>query len=363
MTRVEVRGQSPYAVSIGRGLERTIIDFIRALEVQRVAIITQPAVRSHADNLARKCAEAGIIAVVMGVPDAEAGKTLEIAGQCWNTLGQHSFTRNDAVIGFGGGAVTDLAGFVASAWMRGIKVIHVPTTLLAMVDASVGGKTGVNTMTGKNLVGTFHEPSAVFIDLDFLDQLPKEEIIAGSAEIIKTGFIADPVIIDHYEHSNSSCLDPRGLLPELIMRSVKVKAQVVSQDLTESSLREILNYGHTFGHAVERCEDYTWRHGQAVAVGMMFIAHLAFNRGIISAELLDLHRRILDSIGLATSYSASEWDDLFVAMRHDKKNRTGRIRFVAINDIADPMRIEDATEEEMRAAYEAISGTASTESK
>ena len=166
--------------------------------------------------------------------------------------------------------------------MRGIKVVQVPTTLLAMVDAAVGGKTGINTASGKNLVGAFHEPDSVFIDLGRIDTLPHAEVVSGSAELIKTGFIADPRILELYQQG------PREHWPELVERSVAVKANVVGQDLKESGLREILNYGHTLGHAIERRENYTWRHGNAVAVGMMFVAHLAQRRGLIDEALVCL---------------------------------------------------------------------------
>ena len=247
-----------------------------------------------------------------------------------------------------------MAGFVAAGWMRGIKVIQVPTTLLAMVDAAVGGKTGINTKVGKNLVGAFHEPDSVFVDLERLDTLPQAEIVAGSAEIIKTGFIHDPVIVERYVENPGACLDPRGVLPELIERSIAVKAAVVGEDLKEAGLRETLNYGHTFGHAVERQENYAWRHGNAVAVGMMFIAHLSHQRGLIDAELVELHRSILTNIGLPTAYQPGKFAELYEAMTHDKKNRDGKIRFVALTGIGATTRIEGPTREELEAAYAAI---------
>ena len=262
------------------------------------------------------------------------------------------------MIGIGGGAATDLAGFVAASWMRGVRVIQVPTTLLAMVDAAVGGKTGVNTAAGKNLVGAFHEPAAVFIDLDMLATLPEGEIVAGSAEIIKTGFIADPVILQRYETDPAACLRVAdgGYLPELIRRSVAVKASVVGEDLKESGLREILNYGHTFGHAVELNEQFVWRHGNAVAVGMMFIANLSHARGLIDAELVARHANILSSVGLPTSYKPGEFDRLYRGMTRDKKNRDGKIRFVALTKVGECTRITDATKAELEAAYQRISG-------
>ena len=292
---------------------------------------------------------------LIDVPDAEAAKQLSVIGSVWEQLGEKGFNRRDAIIGLGGGATTDLAGFAAAGWMRGIKVIQVPTTLLAMVDAAVGGKTGINTAAGKNLVGAFHEPDSVFVDIERLETLPAAELVAGSAEIIKTGFIHDPVILERYDSDPAACVDPQGYLPELIERSIAVKAAVVGEDLKESGLRETLNYGHTFGHAVERHEQYRWRHGNAVAVGMMFIAHLAHARGLIEAELVEKHRRILDSIGLPTTYRPGQFADLYEAMTHDKKNRDGQIRFVALTGVGETTRLEGPSMEELEAAYAAIS--------
>ena len=274
---------------------------------------------------------------------------MEVLSGLWELLGEKKFSRQDVVIGVGGGAATDLAGFVAATWMRGIKVIQVPTSLLGMVDAAVGGKTGINTAAGKNLVGSFHEPDSVFIDLERLITLPEEELISGSAELIKTGFIADPRILELYMD------DPQAHYAELVERSVAVKASVVSQDLKESGLREILNYGHTLGHAIELRENYTWRHGNAVAVGMMFVAHLARNRGLIGDDIVDMHRNILERICLPTTYEAGAFDELYEAMTRDKKNRDGRVRFVVLDGLGSCTRIEDSTIEEMRDAYSAIS--------
>lgn len=352
---IRVEGPAPYDVVIDRGLNAAIVERLNTIGAASVGIIFQPALEEPAQELAQACAEAGLQPVLLDIPDAEAAKQLSVVGGLWDELGKAGFTRKDAIIGLGGGATTDLAGFVAATWMRGIAVIQVPTTLLAMVDAAVGGKTGINTDAGKNLVGSFHEPDSVFIDLDRLDTLPQAEIVAGSAEIIKTGFIHDPQIIEYYLNSPEECIKPSGLLPELIGRSVAVKGAVVGEDLKEAGLRETLNYGHTFGHSVELRENYRWRHGNAVAVGMMFIAHLAHARGLIGADLVEKHEQILRTIGLPTSYEGGHFDELYAGMTRDKKNRDGNIRFVALTGIGSTTRIEGPTHEELRAAYEAIS--------
>lgn len=355
---VSVNGASPYDVVIGTDLTPLIVERAQASGAAQVALLHQPALSEVAAEIDAALQATGLSVLHLEVPDAEAGKTLKVAGECWDQLGDATFGRRDIIIGIGGGAATDLAGYVAAAWMRGVRVIQVPTTVLGMVDAAVGGKTGINTAAGKNLVGAFHEPDAVFIDLNRVLTLPDDEIIAGSAEIIKTGFIADEEILRLYESDPAACLKKEvegSHLPELIARSVRVKGSVVSADLKESNLREILNYGHTFAHAVELRENFTWRHGNAVAVGTMFIAHLSHNLGLIDATLLERHRAILQAIGLPTSYEAGVFDELYEGMTRDKKNRDGNIRFVALTAVGDVTRIEGPAREELIKAYEAIS--------
>ncbi|GAB3591216.1 3-dehydroquinate synthase [Corynebacterium faecale] len=355
---VSVNGASPYDVVIGSGLTPLIVERAKNSGAAQVALLHQPTLAGVAAEIDAALQAAGLPVLHLEVPDAEAGKTLAVAGECWDKLGDAAFGRRDIIIGIGGGAATDLAGFIAAAWMRGVRVIQVPTTVLGMVDAAVGGKTGINTAAGKNLVGAFHEPDAVFIDLDRVLTLPDDEIIAGSAEIIKTGFIADEEILKLYETDPVACLQKEvegSHLPELIARSVRVKGAVVSADLKESNLREILNYGHTFAHAVELREDFTWRHGNAVAVGIMFIANLSHNLGLIDAALLERHRAILTAIGLPTSYEAGAFDELYEGMTRDKKNRDGNIRFVALNAVGDVTRLEGPDRAELIRAYDNIS--------
>ena len=352
MADIKVAGPSPYTVRIDHGLDDQVAQRIVEIGARQALIVHQDPLTAAAESLQQRLGDNGISATLAPIPDAEDGKSLAVAEKLWHALGEKNFSRQDVVVGLGGGATTDLAGFVAATWMRGIKVVQVPTTLLAMVDAAVGGKTGINTAAGKNLVGAFHEPDSVFIDLDRLETLPEEEFIAGSAEIIKTGFIADPIILDIYRAGGSILAEK---IAELIERSVAVKGSVVAQDLKESSLREILNYGHTLGHAIEKRENYRWRHGNAVAVGMMFVAILARNRGLIDDDVVELHREILEGIGLPTTYDADAFDELFEGMTHDKKNRNGQIRFVVLDGIGSTTRIEDAGIEELRSAYTELS--------
>ncbi|MDL9937309.1 3-dehydroquinate synthase [Gordonia sp. ABSL1-1] len=354
---IRVDAGVPYDVIIGRGLLGEVAE--AATGADRVAILYQPPLQQTAEQIREFLAGKGFDAHRIEIPDAEAGKDLSVASFCWEVFGRIGLKRNDKVVSLGGGAATDLAGFVAATWMRGIGVIHVPTTLLAMVDAAVGGKTGINTDAGKNLVGSFHEPDAVLIDTGTLETVPRNEVIAGLAEVIKTGFIADPAILDIIEADPAAATDPTGtVLPELIRRSVQVKADVVSADLKESSLREILNYGHTLGHAIERRERYRWRHGAAVSVGLVFAAELARLAGRLDDATADRHKRVLELVGLPTTYDADALGDLVEGMAGDKKNRSGVLRFVVLDGLAKPGRLEGPDPGLIAAAYSAVASDA-----
>jgi 3-dehydroquinate synthase len=259
------------------------------------------------------------------------------------------------VIGFGGGTITDLAGFVAATWLRGVGIVQIPTTLLAMVDAAVGGKTGVNTSEGKNLVGVFHSPSAVVVDLETLATLPKNEVLAGFAEVVKCGFISDTEILTIIESDFEKAVDPSSeAFVELVRRSIQVKADVVATDFKESGLREILNYGHTLGHAIELAERYKWRHGAAISIGMIFVAELAHLNGRLSIEAVQRHRDLFTKLGLPTSYPADKWPQLLANMQVDKKSRGGNLRFVVLDDVGKPTIMHAPTEEILFAAYQEI---------
>lgn len=344
-----------YDVLIGNGVLAQLPQVVPA-DATRVLLLHAPALADRAVRLGEELRTEGRVVLVEQLPDAEQAKTANVVARLWSVLGRAGFTRTDVVIALGGGATTDLGGFVAASWLRGVRVVQLPSTLLGMVDAAVGGKTGINTPEGKNLVGAFHEPVAVLADLDLLDTLPSAHLVAGLAEVAKCGFIADPVILDLIRADPQLAHDPRGeVLPELVRRAVAVKAHVVAADLKESSLREVLNYGHTFAHAIEQVEHYTWRHGDAVAVGMVYVAELAHRAGLMDAELVTAHREILTSLGLPTTYEGGLWEDLLTAMRRDKKTRGDLLRFVALTAIAQPTRLEGPSEEDLRAAYDAVS--------
>lgn len=292
---------------------------------------------------------------VFRVPDGEDGKSITTLHKVWDWLGAAGFTRSDLVIGIGGGAITDLAGFAAASWLRGVDWVAVPTSLAGMVDASVGGKTGVNSDYGKNLIGAFHSPISVIIDTGFLKTLSDRDFSAGMAEVIKCGFIADQKILDlAIAHTVDSARSNLEVISELIHRAVTVKAQVVSSDFKESFAREALNYGHTLGHAIEIHSKYQLRHGEAVSIGLVYAAELAAARGLISNAELELHRTILLSYGLPITFERQAWQKLAPLLALDKKARGNTIRFVALNGIGSTVRLEDLTSSELDAAYERI---------
>lgn len=335
---IMVNGTQPYPVVIGNGLFEQVVASIPA-SATRVAVVHPRALRATGEQL-REDLSVRFAAISLEIPDAEEAKSVEVLNYCWSVLGDNGFTRSDALVAVGGGSTTDLAGFVAATWLRGVPIVQVPTTLLAMVDAAVGGKTGINTPSGKNLVGSFHEPVAVICDLDTLQELPKAEMMSGLAEVIKTGFIADPVILDLVERDPAAALDPSSAgLREAISRSIRVKADVVAGDLKEAVGvelgREILNYGHTLGHAIELNERYRWRHGPAIAVGMVYVAELARLVGRLDDAVVDRHREVLSSVGLPTSYEGA-FGPLLRAMQRDKKTRGDTLRFVILSGVARP---------------------------
>src|ERR1700736_535966 len=353
-TRIDVTpsdGGPPYQVVVGVGVlgelpglvperARTVV----VIHAEGIGEIARPACGAPAGPVFRGRAEP--------VPDGEAAKTVEVAAGLWSRLARHGVTRSDCVVGIGGGAATDLAGFVAATWLRGVQVVLVPTTLLGMADAAVGGKTAIDIPEGKNLVGAFHSPAGVLAALVTLETLPREDYVSGLAEVIKAGFIADPVILDLVQQDPEGATVPHGVhARELIERAIRVKAGVVSDDLTEKGPREVLNYGHTLGHAIERVEEYRFRHGDAVAIGMVYAAELGRLAGRLDDQTTALHRTVLASVGLPTSYRPGAWPYLREAMSVDKKARGARLRLVVLDGLARPAILDDPSEELLKDAY------------
>ncbi|PZS13141.1 MAG: 3-dehydroquinate synthase [Pseudonocardiales bacterium] len=353
-TRIPVAGAAGYDVLIGRGLLAELPPLLGT--AIRVAVIHPPTLAGTAEQVRERLVAQGLDAHAIEVPDGEDAKTLQVAGLCWQALGQAGFTRSDTIVGLGGGATTDLAGWVAAAWLRGVRVVHLPTTLAGMVDAAVGGKTGINTERGKNLVGAFHAPAGVICDLDALKTLPSEDYLAGLAEVVKCGFIADPAILELIEADPAAAAKAGSAVErELIERSVRVKARVVAADPTEQGLREILNYGHTLGHAIERAERYRWRHGEAISIGLAYAAALARLLGRLEDAVADRHRTVLESVGLPTRYRADAFAALLESMRVDKKARGNRIRFILLDGLAQPVAVDDPDPAALAAAYSEVS--------
>jgi 3-dehydroquinate synthase len=347
---IEVAVDPPYPVIIGTGLLGELGELVGSRH--RVAILHQPVLAQTAEAIRHHLSEKGVDAHRIELPDAEAGKDLQVVAFLWEVLGRIGIDRKDAIVSLGGGAATDVAGFAAATWLRGVDIVHVPTTLLAMVDAAIGGKTGINTDAGKNLVGAFHQPAAVVVDLAVLQTLPPNELVAGMAEVVKAGFIADPVILEMIEADPQAAVDPSGvILPELIRRAIAVKATVVAADERESALREILNYGHTLAHAIERRERYRWRHGAAVSVGLVFAAELARLTGRLDSATAQRHRDVLVALGLPVTYDADALPELLGYMAGDKKTRSGVLRFVVLDGLAKPGRLEGPDPALLAAAY------------
>ena len=352
-TRIPVGGPAPYEVVVGHGLLGELPPLLG--KATRVAVIHPPTLRATAEGVRDDLIATGLDAHAIEIPDGEDAKTVQVAGFCWDVLGQVGFTRSDAIVGLGGGATTDLAGWVAAAWLRGVRVVQVPTTLAGMVDAAIGGKTGINIDRGKNLVGAFHPPAGVLCDLNTLDTLPAHDYVAGLAEVVKCGFIADPAILDLIERDPVAAGRAGNPVErELIERSVRVKAHVVSEDLTEQGLREILNYGHTLGHAIERAEHYRWRHGAAVSVGLVYAAALGRLLGRLDDATADRHRAILSSLGLPVAYRDGAFTSLLETMRVDKKARGNHIRFIVLDGLARPVAVDDPDPAVLAAAYSEV---------
>ncbi|KFI92353.1 bifunctional shikimate kinase/3-dehydroquinate synthase [Bifidobacterium saguini DSM 23967] len=362
---VHVNGATiePYDVAIGEGAMNRLVDVL-GTKPRKIALIHTQPVQRHSDRVRALLRQGGYEVSDIVIPDAEPGKTITVANGIWERLGNEGFTRSDAVVGVGGGAATDLAGFVAATWMRGIRYVNCPTSLLAMVDASTGGKTGINTPQGKNLVGSFYTPAGVLADMTTLASLPNDIFIEGLGEVAKSGFIRDTEILHILEEHASELKNFNGqtflgspleeVVAELIERTVKVKAYHVSSDLKEKGLREFLNYGHTLGHAIEKLEHFRWRHGNAVAVGMVYAAELANIMGLIDRDVVDYHRSLLSSLGLPTSWNGGSFEDVLALMHRDKKARGNELRFVVLDSIGHVVHLDNPSVEDVEEAFRRI---------
>jgi 3-dehydroquinate synthase len=320
-----------YDVVVGAGLLDRLCELAPPpAHARRAVIVTNGAIRAlYAERVEAELRAHGLEVHVIAVPDGEDAKSLEVLGTLYHRFAGMPLNRDDLVVALGGGVVGDLAGFAAATWNRGVALLQLPTTLLAQVDAAVGGKTAINLPEGKNLVGAFHQPVAVVADTATLASLPERERRAGLGEVAKYGFIADPVVLDLLAaHPGAAVAGDPDLLTDLVVRGVRVKGRVVAADEREAGERALLNYGHTVGHAIEALGGYAaYRHGEAVGLGMVFAARLGERLGISEPGLADRTVALLEGLGLPTGGLRLDPSSVWDLLARDKKARDG-VRFV-----------------------------------
>ena len=357
IVRVELGPQS-YDIVIGHELGASLIDFVRGKGYSKQALlVTDSNVGPlYGEQVAALLAEAGLHPVVYAIPAGESSKTLAVAEKIYTCIIEHGLDRKSPVFALGGGVVGDLAGFVASTYMRGVPFVQLPTSLLAQVDSSVGGKVAVDHALGKNLIGSFYQPDAVFIDLDFMKTLPKREIATGLGEIVKYGIIYDASFFGFLEQHPDDVL---ALAPEaavhMIARSCEIKAAVVSQDEKEAGLRRILNFGHTMAHTIEQETGYVrYNHGEAVAIGMVGAADISRRLGLIDAETQTRVVALIQRLGLPTKAEGCTVDAMYAGIFHDKKTVNGRVNWVLADRIGHTIVKSDVPEDVVRMAMSGI---------
>jgi 3-dehydroquinate synthase len=347
-------GDRSYDIELGANLDQAG-ERLRGLGLgNKLAIVTNPTVKKlYGNRVADSLTKAGFLVMFIEVPDGEQYKNLDWANSLYTMLLINGFDRKSALLALGGGVIGDLTGFAAATYMRGVPFLQAPTTLLAMVDSSVGGKTGVNHPMGKNMIGAFYQPRKVLMDLDVLKTLPFEELLSGMAEVIKYGVIRDEALFSYLEENRDRILSLNpGALEHIIRRSCEIKAEVVSQDEREGGLRAILNFGHTVGHAIEKAEQYTMRHGYAVAIGMVYAARLASKTGLCDASVPERVEKLIKSYGLPADLSALGRKpvvaELLKAMQIDKKAEGGKVKFVLPRRIGDVIVTREWEEKDLQ---------------
>lgn len=339
-----------YHILINRGLTAEVGARLSDFGVShRAALVTNPTVMGlYGKDVISSLESAGFSVVVIEMPDGEEFKNLEEVSKVYDRLVKEKFDRTCPIVALGGGVVGDLAGFVAATYLRGVPYVQVPTTLLAQVDSSVGGKTAVNHEKGKNLIGSFYQPKMVIIDPDVLSTLDEREVSTGFAEMVKHGIIRDKEYFDSLEVNASKLLALDAEIDGAIMRSCEIKASVVSEDEKETGLRGILNFGHTFAHAIEAVAGYsTYRHGEAVSMGMVMAAGFSAELGLCDAALEGKIKGLLDLLGLPTDAPKLDQEDIFASMLLDKKVKVGRVRFVLLKALGEVV-VEEVDEDKLR---------------
>jgi 3-dehydroquinate synthase len=348
-------GKNSYLIHIEKGTLSKFGNIVKNhLSINKVAIVTNRIINGlYGDVLETSLKSVGIDAITVEIPDGEEYKSFNGAMMIYDALADNHLTRNSLIIALGGGVIGDLAGFVSATYMRGIPLIQIPTTLLAQVDSSVGGKTAINHPKAKNMIGVFHQPKFVFIDVDVLKTLPERELKAGLAEVIKHGMIMDSELFYYIEDNLQEilCIDPQNI-EQIVARSCKDKAKIVEQDEKEHNIRAILNYGHTVGHGIEAVTDYSvYRHGEAVSIGMAVAGKIAVNMGILKQDAANRQNQLLEKCGLPIAFPDLNIDSVLDAIQLDKKaNESGRPRFVLAKDIGAAIIVENVSDDQIRRA-------------
>lgn len=352
LLRVQL-GERSYDIAVTSGDAAGLGSFARErAKPGRAFIVTDGHVDEHAVKVAVALRDAGFQQLVVSLPAGESQKALATASYLYDPLAEMGADRRTLVVAVGGGVIGDLAGFVAATWNRGLPLLMVPTTLLAMVDSSVGGKVGINHPRGKNLIGAFHQPIGVWIDTAFLSTLPDREYRSGLAEVVKYGVILDAELFAYLEQHAAAILAREAeCVRHIVARSCRLKADVVERDeREETGLRAVLNYGHTFAHAFETVGGYgAWLHGEAVSAGMICASRLAERRGLIGPDITERQRRLLQTFALPIAPERWPVGDLIATMRLDKKAVAGRMRFVLPRKLGEVALFDDVPEEDVRA--------------
>ncbi len=351
-------GEKSYDIVIGYDIGQEIIDFVQGAGYSKKALIISdthvgPCYGRQVQEL---LAEAGLEATLLQIPAGESSKNLTVANDVFTRAIELGLDRKSPIFALGGGVVGDLAGFVAATYMRGVPFIQLPTSLLAQVDSSVGGKVAVNHELGKNLIGAFYQPQAVFMELNCMQSLPQREIYTGLGEIIKYGIIYDEEFFKFLEENKEQVLtlSPEALV-HMIARSCEIKAAVVSQDEKEAGLRRILNFGHTIGHAIEKETGYVrYNHGEAVATGMIGAAHLSQALGMIDSEALMRVRNLVAAYHLPLQAAGVSVDAMYSDIFHDKKTVGGKVTWVLMDKIGQVSCHNNVSEELVKDAMAAV---------